>query len=114
MPGVRKADLLNLDNTFPVLLNRLLLALGCENISLAQLRLALGPVRFDTETDRSVLASMTIAAQDLEPMVYRANNVLELDPVAVSARLSQRPATICKQWIRPGELLLQQLECVRV
>lgn len=114
MPGVRKADLLNLDNTFPALLHQVLLALGCENISLAQLRLALGPLRFDTDTDRSVLASMTIAAQDLEPIVYQVHNVLELDPVAVSASLTQRPATIRKQWIRPDELLLQQLECVRV
>jgi hypothetical protein len=57
---------------------------------------------------------MTVAARDLEPIVYRVDNVLELNPVAVSARLSRRPATIRKQWIRPNELLLRQVEGLRV
>ena len=44
-----------------------------------------------------------------DPGVRKAN-LLDLDPVAVSARLSRRPATIRKQWVRPCELLLQQAE----
>lgn len=110
IPGVRKANLLDLDNLFPEFLVLTLQALGCRTISLSRLKLALGPVRFDTATDRSVLASMTVATRDLEPVVFSVDNVLELDPVAVSARLSRRPATIRKQWVRPCELLLQQVE----
>ena len=112
LPGVRKIHLLDLDRLFPQLLSDTLQALGCETVGLSRLKLALGPVRFDTATDRSVLASMTVAARDLEPVVYRARNVLELDPVAVSARLSRRPATIHKQWIRPGERLVERVQRV--
>ncbi len=114
LPGVRKANLLDLDRLFPELLNQTLQALGCATVGLSRLKLALGPVCFDSVTDRSVLASMTVATRDLEPMVYRVDNILELDPVSVSARLSRRPATIRKQWIRPDELLLRQVEGLRV
>lgn len=83
----------------------LLLALGCKSNRLQAVKLALGPVRFDAKTDRSVLASMTIAKFELESWVYEVPNVLDLDPVAVSARISQRPATIAGKWIRPNEIL---------
>jgi hypothetical protein len=69
-----------------------------------------GVAQFDTATDRSVIASMTVATRDLEPLVFRVNNVLELDPIQVSARLSRRPATIRKQWIRPNEALLKLVQ----
>ncbi len=76
------------------MLTDMLLELGCNSSQLQAVKLALGPVQFDTETDRSVLASMTVAKHDLEPMVWDVANVLDLDPVAVSVQLSRRPATI--------------------
>ena len=111
MPGVRKADLLTLGSTlFPELLMQTLRELGCDVGLLSKVKLAVGRLQFDTATDRSVLASMTVATRDLEPLVFRVNNVLELDPIQVSARLSRRPATIRKQWIRPNEMLLKLVQ----
>ncbi|MGB5324465.1 MAG: hypothetical protein WBN40_03435 [Pseudomonadales bacterium] len=110
LPGVRKEHLLDLDKLFQTLLASTLQALGCKAVSLPKLKLALGPMRFDSVTDRSVLASMTVATGDLYGRVNRVQNVLELDPVAVSAYVSQRPATIRKKWIRPDKLLLQRFD----
>ena len=46
----------------------------------------------NTATDRSVLSSMTVTRWDLEGSLARVTHVLDLDPVAVSRRLNQRPA----------------------
>ena len=47
----------------------LLYELGCNTGQLNAVKLALGPVQFDGATDRSVLASMTVAKHDLEPYI---------------------------------------------
>ena len=115
LPGVRKKDLQNLDMLFSELLYGMLDALGCQAVGLSQLKLALGPIQFDVATDRSVLASMTVVTRDLEPIVYNGvDKVLELDPVAVSAKLSRRPATVRKAWVRPDELLLGLVATLQV
>ena len=80
---------------------------------LARARLAIGPVRFDTATDRSVQGSMNIARQDLEVQVYRARNVLDLDPIAVSCHISHRPATIRGKWIWPDRALLEIVHALK-
>ena len=105
--GVRKPELQQLgSHTLQILLIEMLRVLGCNPGQLHAVKLALGPVRFDTATNRSVLASMNIAKRDLEPMVYDVANVMDLDPVAASARITRRPATISGKWIQPDELLL--------
>ena len=56
IPGVRKPDFHQLGSVlFPNMLMDLLLALGCKSNRLQAVKLALGPVRFDAKTDRSVL-----------------------------------------------------------
>lgn len=107
IPGVRKPDFQHLGSgLFPTMLMDLLLALGCNPGRIQAVRLALGPIQFDTATDRSVLASMTVAKRDLEPLIFDVANVLDLDPVAASAQISQRPATIAGEWIQPDVKLL--------
>jgi len=44
---------------------------------------------------------------DLEPYIYDVPNVLDLDPIAASARVTQRPATIAGEWIQPDVELLK-------
>jgi len=56
---------------------------------------------------------MNIARQDLEVQVYRARNVLDLDPVAVSCHVSHRPATIRGKWIRPDRALLESVNALK-
>ena len=74
--------------------------------------LTLGPVCYDTATDRSVLGSMKIAHADLEARLEEVPNVMGLDPVAVSFELNQRPATVHKQWIWPNQVMLAAVEAL--
>lgn len=55
---------------------------------------ALGASRYDAVTDHSVQGSLQVAKLDLEASLYRVPNVLELDSLAVSTRLNERPATV--------------------
>ncbi len=113
-PGLRKAELQRLGtDLFPQLLLDVLKAMGCGAGLLGRMRLAIGPVGFDTATDRSVQASMNIARQDLEAEVYHVGNVLDLDPVALSCHISERPATVRGKWIRPNELLLESVRALK-
>lgn len=69
----------------------------------------LGPLGVDRETDRSVLGSMREAAQDLElGALDRAANVMELDPIATSRWLNERPVTAHGQCLWP-EQAMQEL-----
>jgi len=112
-PGLRKPEFQSLGiEIFPRLLTETLLALGCDSRTLPSVSLALGRVQLDTATDRSVLSSMKVAKDDLEVMVYRVANVLDLDPVEVSAQISQRPATIAKKWLHPDEELLKRVKAL--
>ena len=107
-PGVRKPDLQQLGKgLFSSMLISMLYELGCNAGQLNAVKLALGPVQFDSATDRSVLASMTVAKHDLEPYIYDVANVLDFDPIAASARVTQRPATIAGEWIQPDVELLK-------
>jgi len=113
-PGLRKPELQQLGSTlFPQLLLDVLQAMGCEAGLLARVRLAIGPVRFDTATDRSVQGSMNIARQDLEAEIYRATNVLDLDPVAVSCHISHRPARVRGKFIWPEQALLESVRALK-
>jgi hypothetical protein len=68
--------------------------------------MALGPCRFDTATDRSVLSSMRVVRQDLEAWLSRFPNVMSVDPVEISCRLTRRPASIhAGRFIWPNDLL---------
>jgi hypothetical protein len=70
--------------------------------------MALGPYRFDTATDRSVLSSMRVIRQDLEAWLHRFPDVMAVDPVETSCRLTRRPASIHGgKFIWPNELLLE-------
>jgi hypothetical protein len=54
-----------------------------------------------------VQGSMRVAKQDLEASLYRVPHVMELDPVAVSCKLSHRPATIYGKWVWPDKAMLE-------
>jgi len=73
--------------------------------SLRKVELALGPVRFDTATDRSVQGSLRVAKQDLEAWLYGVPNVMDLDPLAVSCRLNGRPATVRGKLVWPDKAM---------
>lgn len=108
MPRLRKPQFAELGSRwFPMLLTATLASLGCPDDRIARAERALGPVRFDRATDRSVLSSMNIATGDLFAQIYRMPHVLDADPLAISCRLTDRPATVRGKWIRPRERLLE-------
>ena len=86
-----------------------LAAFGCPDAQIKRVELAIGPVRFDTVTDRSVQGSLRVAKEDLEAWLYRVPNVMDLDPLAVSCRLNERPATVYGQVLWPAKAMLERI-----
>lgn len=71
--------------------------------------LALGPMRCDAATDRSVLASLSVAAQDLGAWVWREADVMEIDPLAMSCRLNERPAKVRGKLVWSGDAMRERV-----
>ncbi len=109
--GLRKPQFAALgNNVFNPLFADTLAGLGCPDVEIRKSLLVLGRCQSDTATDRSVLSSMRVARQDLEAYVWRCPNVLMVDSVEASCRLSRRPARIRGgKFIRPNRLLLEMI-----
>ena len=108
LPGLRKDQFAVLGGEwFRPLYLATLAALGCPDAKIKRAELAIGPIRFDTATDRSVQGSLRVAKQDLEALVYGVPNVMDLDPIAVSCRLSDRPATVYGKCLWPQKAMLE-------
>jgi hypothetical protein len=85
-----------------------LAALGCSQARVARVELALGAVRFDNATDRSVLSAMNIVFDhELHTRVARVPNVLNLEPIAISCEMSHRPTWIRRKAIWPDRRMLE-------
>lgn len=106
MPGLRKPQFAELGSKwFRLLYTAALATAGIPDVQIRKVELALGPVRFDTATDRSVQGSLRVAKQELEAWLDDVPNVMELDPLAVSCRLNQRPATVHGKWLWPDRAM---------
>lgn len=108
LPGMRKEHFAGLGSKWvrPLYLATLE-TMGCSPVQLGKVELAMGPIHFDTATDRSVQGSLRVAKQDLEAWLYRVPNVMDLDPLAMSRRLNERPTTVYGKWLRPGKAMLE-------
>lgn len=106
LPGLRKADFAELGSKWfrPLYLATLAMS-GCPDTQIKKVELALGPVRFDTATDRSVQGSLRVARQDLEAWLYRVPNVMDLDPLKMSLHLNERPATVYGKCVWPDRAM---------
>lgn len=107
LPGLRKEHFVDLgERWFQPLYLATLAVFGCPDTQIKKVELALGPTRFDTATDRLMQGSLRVAKQDLEAWLYETpNNVMDLDPQAMSCWLSSRPATIYGQWLWPDKAM---------
>jgi len=108
LPGLRKADFAELGSKWfrPLYLATLAMS-GCPDTQIKKLELALGPMRFDTATDRSVQGSLRVAKQDLEAWLVRVPNVMDLDPLKMSCYLNERPATVYGKCVWPEKAMLE-------
>ena len=107
LSGLRKEQFAVLGEWFRSLYLATLAAFGCPDTQIKKVELALGPIRFDTATDRSVQGSLRVARQELEAFAYQAPNVMDLDPLAVSCRISHRPASVYGKWLWPDKAMLE-------
>lgn len=113
MPGVRREHFLDLTSVFRGLFALTLTAFGCSEARVARALLALGPLRFDTATDRSVLGSMNIVFDhEIVTLVSRVEHVLELDPVAASCDASERPTWIRGKSLWPDKRMRELVEAL--
>ena len=110
LPGLRKEQFAVLgERWFRPLYLATLAAFGCPDTQIKKVELALGPARFDTAIDRSVQGSLRVARQDMESSVLRVPNVMDIEPIAMSCELSDRPATICGKWLWPQKAMLEMV-----
>lgn len=94
MAGVKKEHFAKLDFWFQDLFANTLLKLGYDSDLIERTHPLLTPLRFDTACDRSVQGSMRVARVDLDGMLYRVPDVIELLPYSTSAQLNHRPVTV--------------------
>ena len=82
---------------------------GIAGAVIARVDEVLGAPRFDTKTDRSVLASMNIALGDLAAHAADVAHILELDPLRASQQLNRRPARANGKWLRPERAMRERV-----
>jgi hypothetical protein len=106
LPGLRAAQFADFGRWHRELFLATLALQGMPSSHLASLELLFGPLRIDCRTDRSVLGSLRVAADDLRyGSLPRVSNILELDPLVISHELNQRPCRVGKAWIWPAEAM---------
>jgi hypothetical protein len=108
--GLRKPHFDELGSKwFRELFTATLAVIGVPDKQIKKVELMLGPVRFDTATDRSVQGSINIARQDLRAWVFQLPNVMDVDPLKVSVRLNERPVTVRGRFIHPDREMQQRV-----
>ena len=113
LPGLRKEHFAVLGaRWFRELYTATLAVLGCPDRQIRKVALALGPIRYDMATDRSVQGSMRVAKQDLETRVYRVPDVMVLDTLAAAAWLNDRPARVYGKLVWPGSAMRERVEAL--
>ncbi len=107
IPALRKVDFADLGKLFRPLFFASLAAFGAAPVQIRKAELALGPLRFDTATDRSVQGAIRIVQTlDLQGLAWQTP-VADLDPLDVSCRLSHRPTTIHGKSVWPDLVMLE-------
>ena len=112
LPGLRAPQLRELGRWHRELLLAALATAGVKGTVLKKVEFAFGAPRFDTAIDRSVLGSMTIARWDLEGMLARVGNVLDIDPVLASRHLNERPAMAGRVLHWPEREMLERVATI--
>ncbi len=111
LPGLRAPQFADLGRWHRELFLATLAVQGLPSSHLARLELLMGPLQIDCRTDRSVLGSLRVAADDLRyGSLPRVPNVLDLDPLAISYELNQRPCRVGKALIWPAEAMRKLVE----
>lgn len=93
LPGLRKAEFADLRDVFVESFSATLASMGEADSLLRQVALALGPMRCDKSTDRSVLGSLNQMKIMLDARVAAVEDVMLLDPIEVNRWLNHTPVS---------------------
>ena len=108
LAGLRKPQFAELGSRwFRELFTATLAVTGVPDTQIKKVELMLGPMRFDTDTDRSVQGSINIARQDLQAWAFELPNVMDVDPLKVAVWLNERPTTVKGKYIWPEREMRQ-------
>lgn len=94
LPGLRKEHFADLGRWFRELFTASLAYMGMEDNQVRCAELAMGPVVFDTATDRSVLGSLNQMRYMLDGRVSEVEDVMLLNPLSVNRWLCHYPVNI--------------------
>jgi len=108
LPGLVKANFADLGKLHRGLFLETLVALNVSEANIARVVLALGPLQCDRNTDRSVLGSLRISNLDLSWLIADVN-VLDVNPLAVSLRLNERPTSVKGKMHFPYEVMIEKI-----
>lgn len=109
LTSLRKPQFAALGDWFLDIFTATLQAEGFEQSAIAQVTKSIGPIRFDTATNRSVLGSTRIVSDQVWWICQEAENANNLDEVAISLNLSHRPSWIMKKPIWPDRVMAEMV-----
>jgi len=110
LPGLRKQQLADLGRWFRELFTASLAYMGMDDNLVRRAELALGPVVFDTATDRSVLGSLNQMKFMLDAKVNEVEDVMLLNPLSVNRWLCHYPVNLKGEkgfWMADSAMLEQ-------
>ena len=97
--GLKKEQFHNLGQLHKELYLATLIVMGVPEATLKRVELAMGPARFDTATDRSVLGTLNQSRFEFDGFLVDYNNVLDVNPLAVAKWFNHRPLTARGKWL---------------
>jgi hypothetical protein len=105
--GLRKEQFNNLGQLHRELYKFALISMGVSDSGIKRVELAMGPVLFDTATDRSVLGTLNQSRSDFDHFISDYRNILDVDPVIAARWLNHRPLTARGTWLWPDKSMLE-------
>jgi len=105
--GLRKEQFNNLGQQHKDLFKFALISLGVPDSGIKRVELAIGPARYDTGTDRSVLGTLNQSRRDFDHFISDYSNIQEVDPVIAARWLNHRPLTARGTWLWPDKSMLE-------
>jgi hypothetical protein len=107
--GLRKEQFEELGLLHRQLFLSLLAKQGVAETQLKKVAFALGPVRFDRATDRSVLGSMNVVLFYLELHLERLADSRDEDTMKAVLTVNERPATVRGKVIWPDKAMMERI-----
>lgn len=110
LPGLRTPQFAELGRWHRELFLASLVKEGLADAVVARAGIALGPARYDANTDRSVLGTMNIAQWDLGAYVSREDQIMDVDALLASRRLNERPVMANGKPLWPARAMRERVE----